>query len=173
MKKPSLLCLDPSKTCTGYVIYDLETEKIVTYGTFKIEAKDEHKRKTDQYADETQVYADFFLNLFMDYGFDLIVTEYPHGSQSAKASWALSMVNATILTFSHLILSTPAITYLESDAKRSYFDKNSVSKDEVRQAMAKEFPTYEPALYHGKVVKYKDEAVSDALLILNTHLKNL
>lgn len=170
MKKNLLLSLDPSKTCTGYVVYDPDENKIVDSGTYAIEPE-KHKRKTDQYVEEAGLYTNFLLDLFLKWGFNYIITEYPHGSQSATASRALSMVNSIISAFSHLILFKAPITYLESDAKIGYFDRSQVSKEETREAMHKEYPDYKPAKRGSKVVKYKDEAISDALLILHNHLK--
>lgn len=169
MKKNLLLSLDPSKTCTGYVVYDPDENEILESGIFKVEPED-HKRKTDQYVEEADLYTHFLLDVFLKWGFNHIVTEYPHGSQSATASRALSMVNSIISAFSHLILYKKPITYLESDAKQGYFGKRDVSKEETREAMHKEYPDYKPALRGGDVVKYKDEAICDALLILHNHL---
>lgn len=172
MRKNLVLSLDPSKSCTGYVLWDLEENTIVDTGTFQIETQGKFRLKTEKYAEETNLYAQFFRDLFEKWQFGVIVTEYPHGSQSATASRALAMVNAVILTFSQLVLDTPAITYLETHTKRAYFGRGDVSKDEVREAMKKEFPDYEPPTRGHKVTRYRDEAICDALLVLHKFLND-
>ena len=168
-----IIALDPSKNCTGFVLYDLETQEIVETGTFDAgENKKDYKRRTDQKQKESQNFGNHLMDLFMEYGFSLIVTEYPHGSKSSVASWALSMVNSCIMTFSLCILGKKPVCYLESDAKVGFFNRRKVSKEQTRKAMHKLYPEYKPALWNKKVVKYKDEAICDALLILTKYLND-
>lgn len=177
MNERMLLALDPSKTATGWVIYDSEKDRVIGTGCFKAsmekDKKKEFSRKTEIYKREQLSFVEFLTKLKVRYGIEKVITEYPHGSQSATASWALSMVNSTIQTFTQLVLGVPAVTYLESDCKRANFDTNKVSKEETMEAMMEKYcpKGYKPHTHHGRITKTQNEDICDALLVLNTYLK--
>ncbi|MFP8488761.1 hypothetical protein ACKGJO_06625 [Gracilimonas sp. Q87] len=172
----NILILDPSKSATGWVVYDDIEETIIAYGTFKCEIskrqKKELKKTTERNAVEMYLYSRFLEDVCDRYQIEKVVSEQPHGSQSAKASWALSMVVSIITAFSVYKLGQAPTFYLESTCKKSFFDVRFVDKIQTREAMNEMWRSegYKPETHHGKVVGYKDEAVSDALLVLTHHL---
>lgn len=179
MSERMILALDPSKTATGWIVYDNDKDRVVGNGcycaTMEKEKKKEFSRKTEINKIEQYGYVDFLTRLKIKFGIDKIVAELPHGSQSASASWSLSMVNSTISTFGLLVLGESVKTYLESDTKKANFGRSkNVSKQQIMDLM---IPKYEPKgfkphTYAGKVTKTKNEDMADALLVLTTYLND-
>jgi len=171
MSKNLILSLDPSKNATGYVIYNLDKMSIVETGVFDARTSKTFKRKTEKHQEECRNFSKFLEEIFLKYGFHTIVSEYPHGTQSANASRSLSMVNSVISTFADFF-GCELITYLERDAKKNHFGRIKVKKLETIKAMNETFSDFVPPTKNGKPIKYKQEAISDALLILKTYLDN-
>jgi len=165
--KETVLILDPSKTATGWVIW--RGDKVVDWGCYQFKSHlDKKAAKIDQYLEFYLAYNNFLHELCRKYWVEVVVSEYPHGTQSYGAATALQIVKDSV---SNLLvnLGVKLKFYTEAEAKKTHYGKSKgVEKDQTVIEMSKRF---EDAGYAPKGVKYVDQAVCDALLVLNHHLE--
>ncbi len=93
-----------------------------------------------------------------------IVSELPHGSQSSSAADAIGMCKGIMQTMAQT-LDIPIDWFNESDAKKALLRKETATKAETINAITKEYKVP----WTG--VKYKDEAVADAMAIYHVATK--
>jgi Holliday junction resolvasome RuvABC endonuclease subunit len=92
------------------------------------------------------------------YGVNYITAELPHGSQNASAARMIGMVAGVLQTISDWT-DIGIDWYSEGDAKKAVLGKISATKKEMVQAMDATYTNWLTG------VKYKDEAIADALAI--------
>ena len=99
------------------------------------------------------------------YQVNYIVSELPHGSQSAAAATSLGLISGAVQSMSDF-LDIPIEWYSEGDSKKALLGKLTATKEETIIAVSK--------LYDVKwaKVKYKDEAVADAISVYVAALKH-
>jgi Holliday junction resolvasome RuvABC endonuclease subunit len=162
----TVLALDPSKSATGWVV--IRDEKVIGYECFKFVHSVPKTAGTIARHDEFyDAYVPFLMGLVRTYWVNEIVAEFPHGSQSANASSALSMVRSIIAAVGRL-MDVPVYFYLESQAKKHYYGTSKgIEKQKTIDEMSAKFADYG---YEKMNIKFRDEAVSDALLVACKHL---
>lgn len=164
MRPLTILTNDPSITAWGWAV--IQNGKIMEQGCIKTEP--EHKKKRIRKSDDTvrriSEVNQALIDVISRHTVDYILSEAPHGSQSATAAVMIGMVTAIAQTFSDL-LEIPIEWYSEEDAKRCVLDKRSATKDEMIEKIGK--------LYQVRWtgVKYRDEAVADAIAIYHVATK--
>jgi Holliday junction resolvasome RuvABC endonuclease subunit len=162
-----ILALDPSISATGWVIYDPIEKTILTVGAYK-QRPEAGVSKTQVKINHQRNYAEWLLGVVNQFSVTKIVCEFPHGSQSSAAAWALSMVTSVVSTVA-ITKEIPVKFYLESQVKKFLLDKaKRVTKSEITNYVLAIFPeiSYIPDMN----VKYKREAISDALAVLATNI---
>lgn len=150
---------DPSLTGWGIVILDkhdniLETEVVRT----KKENKARRIRKGDDDIRRVQVINNTLLTLNAKWEVKLILSELPHGSQSAPSARMVGTVQGIVQMLSDST-GIPVEWYSEGDAKKYLFGRISASKKETIRAISRIYKVP----WTG--VEYKDEAIADALAI--------
>jgi Holliday junction resolvasome RuvABC endonuclease subunit len=157
-----VLALDPSLTATGWIVYDTHEHNIDAVGCYKVSVPrvQATKRTMLQQAN----YSEWLSNLVDENGIEMVFSEFPHGSQSSSAAWAMSMVSS-VITAVCVCKDIPLSFFLESQAKKYLHGRSKqVTKE---QTIQKVFDIYPKIMYlPGMNVQYKREAISDAAAIL-------
>ena len=155
-----ILANDPSITGWGYAVLDAK-DNILTTGCIKTEPQ--HKKRRIRKGDDTVRRVSEInrrlLRVIKHYKVTYLLTELPHGSQNASAAVMIGIVTGVVQTLSDA-LELGVEWYAEMDAKKCLLGKNSATKREMIAAVDE--------AYYGvpwKGIKYKDEAVADALAI--------
>ena len=155
---------DPSLTGWGYVV--VRNDKVLTCGC--IRTQPEHKKKRIRKTDDDlrriheinkeliRVIADNFVNY--------VVSEIPHGSQTASAAVMVGTVRGIIQTLTDCT-GLPLETYSEQEAKKTVLGKKTATKTEMVEVIGSMYGMP----YKG--VKYHDEAIADAMAIYHTALQ--
>jgi Holliday junction resolvasome RuvABC endonuclease subunit len=161
----SILCCDPSLTAWGYVVITkkeqiLEADCIVT----KPSSKKMRIRKGDDRIRRISEINNVLIDLIQKYNVKLIISELPHGSQSAVGAIMIGIVSGIGQTISDC-LDIPIEWYSEQDAKKCLLHKQSATKTEVIKAIDK---LYEVP---WKKVGFRDEAIADSMAIYNVAKK--
>ncbi len=156
--KYNVLALDPSLTAFGWAV--ISGRKIITFGCEKTEpAKQKTRiRKGDDRMQRIAKLVSALIDICNRYEIALIVSELPHGSQSAVAATALGLVSGMVQTFAD-VKEIPLEWFSEADSKLSLLGKRSATKEETITKVNAHFDVK----WTG--VKYKDEAVADAISI--------
>lgn len=153
-----VLALDPSLTAFGYVI--LTGNKIITQGCIKTApaSKKLRIRKGDDRINRISEINHILKSIISKYGVNYIVSELPHGSQSAVAAIALGLVSGTIQGMADF-LDIGLEWFSEGDCKKCALQKRSAAKYEMINRMDE--------IYNVKWtgIKFRDEAVADALSV--------
>jgi Holliday junction resolvasome RuvABC endonuclease subunit len=170
MKIPSasnlnILALDPSLRAFGFAVINAAGEVLET-GCIKTEPqyKKLRTRVGDDRCRRISELNNQLLTIIGKHNIQYIVSEQPHGSQSAGSAIMVGITLGIIQTLSDT-LDIGVEWYSETDAKKALLNKNSASKKETIEAIKQ--------LYSVKWdnVKYKDEAVADALAVHNVAMK--
>lgn len=159
MKPLTILTNDPSLTAWGWAV--LRGDKIIQVGCIKT-APEQKKRRIRKGDDNTRRVSEIVQELHQLIAFhnvNYILSELPHGSQNASAAVMIGMTVGIIQTLADC-LKLPVEWYSEMDAKKCLLNKRSATKQETINAIDKNYP-FTPWTY----IKYKDEAVADALAI--------
>jgi Holliday junction resolvasome RuvABC endonuclease subunit len=168
MKKPltrkstkpfTVLALDPSLTAFGYSIVE-GNKHVIDFGCIKTNPSDKKLRirKGDDRMRRISEINDVLIDKMNKYDLDYIVSELPHGSQSATAAMALGMVSALVQTLADVWM-VGIEWFSEADSKRFVLGKQSATKKEMIQAIDKLFKV------DWTGIGYKDEAIADSLAI--------
>lgn len=155
----TVLANDPSLTGWGWAVIN-ETGIIAT-GCIKT-APENKKRRIRKGDDDTRRVAELateIRHIITWYGVDFIISELPHGSQSASGMKMVGITMGILMSVS-VLGEKPIEWYSEGDAKHALLKKRTATKDETIQAIKRELGFKDWA-----GVKYKDEAVADALAI--------
>ena len=155
---------DPSMTAWGWSV--LKAGKVIDRGCIKTEPK--HKKLRTRKGDDTcrriSEITQMLLEKVQEHSVNYFLSELPHGSQSASAAIMIGIVTGIAQTIADT-LGIGIEWYSEGDSKMNALGKHSASKDEMIQAM----DTLYDVEWFG--IKYKDEAVADALAIHAIALK--
>ena len=163
-----VLTCDPSLTAFGWAIIaaNSHVRKVIVSGCIKTApvSKKLRIRKGDDRMRRVSEITSELLRIIDTYNVQHIVSELPHGSQSAVAAIALGLVNGLL----QAVADAKEITiewYSEQDAKRTVLNKSSCTKAEMIDAINSLF------IVQWTGTKYRDEAVADALAIYYTAKK--
>lgn len=156
----TILALDPSMTAWGWVVLD-SSGRLLESGCIKTEPSNKKLRirKADDKVRRIEEINAVFIPIIHKYKIQLILSELPHGSQSAVAACMLCMVTGIAQTIADCF-RIAIEWYSEGDVKSFLFHRQSVSKLEMKEMMKKNFPGK-----HWTGIDYRDEAVADALAI--------
>jgi Holliday junction resolvasome RuvABC endonuclease subunit len=160
ISKPfTILTNDPSMTAWGWAVLDYQGNIIET-GCIKTvtEGKKRRIRKSDETTQRISEINNVLLRLIKRYNVNYILTESPHGSQNASAAVMIGIVAAIVQTISDC-LDIGVEWYSEGDSKKCLLGRISATKHETIDAIDKLYKVS----WTG--VKYKDEAVADALSV--------
>ena len=160
-----ILTNDPSITAWGYAVLDAQSN-VLTAGCIKTEPqyKKRRIRKGDDTVRRVSEINQRLLKVIRHYKVSYILTELPHGSQNASAAVMIGIVTGVVQTLSDA-LELGVEWYSEMDAKKCLLGKNSATKREVLNAIVEKYDA------PWKGVKYKDEAVADALAVHHVAVK--
>lgn len=156
----SIMACDPSITAWGLVI--IQEGKIVHVNCIKTspENKKTKIRKGDDRVRRVSEINNILLETIKKYNVKYILTEQPHGSQSASAAIMIGIVTGILQTLGDC-LDIGIEWYSEGDCKKHLLGKRSAIKDETIKAVKK---IYDVPWFN---VGYKDEAVADALAVFH------
>jgi Holliday junction resolvasome RuvABC endonuclease subunit len=155
---PNVLSFDPSLTAFGWVVMNKDT--VIDKGCIKTEPN--HKKQRIRKGDDdmrrvSEINAEL-LRIVKKYKIIYIVSELPHGSQNASASNALGMVKGAVQALSDFY-GVGLEWFSEADGKKAILRKNTATKKEIINRVDEIFKV------DWTGIKYKDEAIADALAI--------
>ena len=161
----NVLCLDPSLTAFGFVV--VCKKNVLTSGCIKTKPTDKKLRirKGDDRMRRISEINQILKEVIEKYKISYIVSELPHGSQSAIAAVSLGLVSGAVQAMADF-LDIGLEWYSEQDAKRCALGKNSAAKKEMIDRMKMVYKVAWPK------TKYKQEAIADALAIHYVANKN-
>ena len=160
--KFAVIAFDPSLTAWGWVVMDVNNNSVVDSGCVKTEplAKKLKTRVGDDRCRRINELNQQLLSVMREWGVQYMLSEQPHGSQSAVSAIMVGITLGIGQTLSDT-LDLGIEWYSEGDAKKALSNKKVLSKQQTIEEVKK---LYE-VLWTG--VKYKDEAVADAIAIYN------
>lgn len=155
---PSILVCDPSIRGWGYAVISKNT--IVATGCIRTENESTKKRirKGDDLVRRINEINTVLISLMRKHNVVHIVTEQPHGSQSATAAVMVGAVSGMLQTYSDT-LDISIEYFSEGDCKKHLLGKRNAAKKETQLAISKIYTVP----WSGKL--YIDEAVADALAV--------
>jgi Holliday junction resolvasome RuvABC endonuclease subunit len=155
-----ILTNDPSLTAWGWAVVDAKNGNVVDIGCIKTESQN-HKLRIRKGDDTVRRISEInfeLLRIIRTNNVQFIISELPHGSQNASAAVMMGVVTGLLQAIADT-LDLPAEWYSEGDAKKHLLGKRSATKDETIKAIKELYNV------HFTTVKYKDEAVADAMAI--------
>ena len=163
-----IMCHDPSLTAWGWALVNpKKNHMLVDKGVIKTEpeAKKRKIRMGDDRVRRVNEIVTALDEIFKQNWIIHMVSELPHGSQSSSAAIMQGIVIGLLQTFCRS-RGIGVEWFMEGDAKKAMGLSKGASKRDMIKAVCDKFGTH-----HIQGVKYKDEAVSDALAIYYTALK--
>lgn len=155
----TILTNDPSFTAWGWAVLSL---KGAVLETGCIKTAPSHKklriRKGDDRTRRISEINHVLLGLIEKHNIRYILAEQPHGSQNASAAVMIGICLGIMQTLSD-VLKIGVEWYGEEDAKKCVLHKKSATKAEMISAIGELYKI------RWTWIKYKDEAVADALAI--------
>lgn len=170
LENGKILACDPSVTAWGFAVMDWRGA-VMEGGCVKTEslAKKLRIRKGDDTIRRISEITNVLLYLIKEYRVTYIVSELPHGSQSAAAAEMLGITKGIMQTLADT-LNIGIEWYSEGDSKKALLGKISATKLETIQAVSKLYnipktgnKTKPTAPWSG--VQYVDEAVADSVSV--------
>jgi Holliday junction resolvasome RuvABC endonuclease subunit len=160
-----ILTCDPSLTAFGFAIVEASGTVLET-GCVKTEPL--HKKLRTRVGDDrcrriSEINSQL-LTAIRKHNVHYIVSELPHGSQSSTAAIMIGITVGMLQTMADT-LNIGIEWYSEGDAKKALLNKNSAGKQETVDAIKQLYSV------EWDNVKYKDEAVADALAVFNVARK--
>lgn len=157
------LSCDPSFTAFGWVVIEINSQKVIDSGCIKTapEAKKKRIRKSDDRINRIQEINKQLLSLIEKYDIRILLSECPHGSQNASAAVMIGAVLGLLQAISDCI-NIPIEWYSEEECKKFVLTKRSASKTEMIEAIKEEL------VIKWRNIKYIDEAVADASAVYLT-----
>lgn len=154
----TILTNDPSITAWGWAV--IRNGKVIDTGCIKTssEQKARRIRKGDDRVRRVSEINRALLLLINKYRVNLLISELPHGSQSASAAVMIGICTGVVQTLADT-LCLPIEWYSEGDAKKAVVNKRSASKSEMIKAISELYKVP----WTG--IGYKDEAIADALAV--------
>lgn len=165
-----VLTNDPSLTAWGWAVLD-SSGRVLQSGCIKTqpEQKKRRIRKGDDTMRRINEINTVLKKIVEGYQVNYILAELPHGSQNASAARMIGMVGGMLQTISDW--NDIAIEwYSEADAKKAALGKISATKQEMIDAMNEKYGGYAGQAWQTGI-KYKDEAIADALAIHNAAMQ--
>lgn len=156
-----VLTNDPSLTAWGWAVVD-GAGRVLQSGCIKTtpEQKKRRIRKGDDNMRRINEINVMLKKIVEGYKVNYILAELPHGSQNASAARMIGTVGGMLQTISDW--TDIAIEwYSEGDAKKAAVGKLSATKAEMITMMSNYYAGWRTG------IKYKDEAIADALAIHN------
>ena len=155
---PIILSCDPSFTAWGFVV--MQDRRVRLAGCIKTEpsAKKLRIRKGDDRVRRASEIIHVLMQVIKENEVVFIVSELPHGSQNASAAVMIGLVIGILQTLS-MTLDIPVEWYSEDDGKKAVTGRKGPSKQDIIDAVDKIYGV------NWQNIKYKDEAVADALAI--------
>jgi Holliday junction resolvasome RuvABC endonuclease subunit len=165
-RRSVILSNDPSITAWGWVVIDVEDQVCLEAGCIKTQPN--HKKLRIRKGDDTvrrisEINSEL-LSLFKKYEVKYILSELPHGSQSAVSAVMLGIVTGIMQTISDA-KNIGIEWYSEADSKLCILGKRSATKDEMIAAIDKVYSM------PWTNVGYKDEAMADAMAVYHVAYK--
>lgn len=160
--KKYVMVNDPSITAWGWAIVDPKTNTVIDCGAIKTtpQSKQLRTRKGDDRVRRIQELNFKLLEVIGKYKPALILSELPHGSQSAVAAVMIGMVTGVMQTIGDC-LKLPVEWYSEGDAKVAVSGRRSVEKDDMVMIMENVYPDTP-----WKKTKWENQAIADSLAVL-------
>jgi Holliday junction resolvasome RuvABC endonuclease subunit len=163
--KFTIMTNDPSMTNWGYCILTSDN-KILTVGCVrtKTDGAKRRIRKGDETVHRVSEINQELIQVIKEYKVDFLLSELPHGSQSASAAVMIGIVAGIAQTLSNA-LNIPIEWYSEGDAKKAVLGKQSATKYEMKCCIDK--------LYNVPWTGFigQDEHIADALAVHYAALK--
>lgn len=158
--KLRILTNDPSLTAWGWAVVD-ENSNVMVAGCIKTQptAQKLRVRKGDDRTRRITEINTVLLDVIRLWDVNYILSELPHGSQSAVSAVMIGITAGIMQTISDC-KQIPIEWYSEADSKKSVLKKKSATKDDMLEEIKNLYPN---VVWTG--VGYKDEAVADALAI--------
>lgn len=157
-----ILTNDPSMTAWGWAVIDWSGQ-VKAAGCIK--TKSGHKKRKIRKGDDTirrlKLMNNALIEKIRTYDVRYIVSEQPHGSQSASAALMVGACLDKVQTLSDAI-GIPVEWYSENDVKQHIFGRKSVTKKEMKGFVASTYRV------DWTDVKYRDEAIADAIAVYHT-----
>ena len=163
----TILTFDPSFTAWGWVALSLQ-EEVLACGCIKTTPSNRklHIRKGDDRCRRVSEINQILLPLIEKYDVGFILSEQPHGSQSAVAAVMIGICLGIVQTLADSFqLGIEWVS--EGDSKKCLLGKRNAIKDETIQAIKKLYPNVP---FTG--TKYIDEAIADAMAVYHYGKKN-
>lgn len=160
IETPTILACDPSLTAWGWVIIDFHGD-ILDHGCIKTEPSNKKLRirKGDDRCRRINEITAVLIDLINRYNVQLILSEQPHGSQSAVAAVMIGICLGIAQTLADC-MNIAIEWYSEGESKKRLLGKRSGTKGETIAAISRHYPDLE---WTG--TKYKDEAIADAMAV--------
>lgn len=151
---------DPSITAWGWVVISAGGI-VVDAGAIKTTPSNKKlkARKGDDRVRRVTELNCKLIEVIMKYNVRLLISELPHGSQSAVAAVMIGMVTGVMQTIGDC-LSIPVEWFSEGEAKKAISGKRSVEKDEMVTIVKKK---YQDVPWCG--TKWEDQAIADAIAV--------
>jgi Holliday junction resolvasome RuvABC endonuclease subunit len=160
-----ILVNDPSITAWGWAVVTLDGRVARINETGCIKTEPDYKKKKIRKGDDTvrrlSVISDVLTEQHEKHNLDWVLSELPHGSQSASAAVMIGAVAGIISSYSSCF-NLPVEWYTEGDSKKNLLGRRSASKQATVDAIVE--------IYGDEWVrdiKYKDQAVADALAVFH------
>lgn len=152
---------DPSITAWGWAIVDPTDNTVIDCGGIHTQptSKALRTRKGDDRVRRVQEINFKLLEVVKKYNVNLILSELPHGSQSAVAAVMIGMVTGMMQTIGDS-LNIPVEWYSEGDAKLAACGKRSIEKDHMVAIMENLYPDTK-----WKKTKWENQAIADSLAV--------
>jgi len=168
-KKPTfnVLCLDPSLKAFGLAVVSLPKEKVRHGECIKTENNSNKLRirKGDDRMRRVAEIMNRVKDIIDEYSINYIVSELPHGSQSAVAATALGLVSGAVQSMA-IALDLGLEWYSEADCKKALLGKNSATKIETVNKIKIKYEVSWPK------AMYKQEAIADSLAVYYVAQRN-
>lgn len=158
-QKGTILTNDPSLTGWGWAVLDYAGQ-VLDCGCIKTESESKARRirKGDDRVRRISEINHALIDIIRSYNVKIILSELPHGSQTASAAVMIGITAGIAQTIADCFAMSIE-WYSEGDAKKHLLNKRSATKQEIINAIASH---YDVTWFD---VKYKDEAVADAMAI--------
>lgn len=161
LKRRLVITNDPSLTAWGWAVIDPLDNTVVECGMIHTEpaGKTLRTRKGDDRVRRIQEINSKLLEVINKYKVSLILSELPHGSQSAVAAIMIGIATGVMQTIGDS-LNIPVEWFSESDAKLAVCGKRSIPKDHMVAIMENHYPGTQ-----WKKTKAANQAIADSLAV--------
>lgn len=163
----TVLACDPSLTAWGWIVINLKGD-VLDSGCIKTapSSKKLRIRKGDDRCRRVSEINQLLLFVIEKYNVRFILSEQPHGSQSAVVAIMIGICLGVVQTLADS-LRIGVEWYSEGDCKKCLLGKRNATKGETIQAIKQLYPGI---VFTG--TKYIDEAVADAMAVYYYGVKN-